>query len=437
MARKSTSKQGMGQFFTVDPRVQQLMVSLVQHTSGRAVEPSAGAGHLARTLLENRPGLDLYCVELDSSLPWDLSIERHTAEFLNWSAGRDATFDVVFGNPPYVAWKDVPEHVRSVVDDHVAGWHGKVNLYHLFIQRCAELLAHRGEMVFIVPMDWMFQTATAPLREKLLQLGAITHVAHLGEERVFPDADVPSLCIFRFQRGSRARRVKFRHGLDGRWERRTLVSSGDRWLLMNDATASLVTSWRPLGEQFDVRVGMVTGLDAAFRVDPSTVEPEALRWMLSTSRSLEPFLDANSFEREDDIPPLALEHLLKHRDELLARRIRRFDDSNWWQWGAIRNAEAMDSSAKRFFALAKTRERAPFFSAPGRPHHAAGLLGLFRKEGALPVAAAVTAANSAVFRDVLEGMFLTTNDKLQLQPATLQDAPFPTDVTVARALKRY
>jgi adenine-specific DNA-methyltransferase len=26
-------------------------------------------------------------------------------------------------------------------------------------------------------------------------------------------------------------------------------------------------------------------------------------------------------------------HLEKHKDELLARRVKTFDESNWWQWG--------------------------------------------------------------------------------------------------------
>jgi adenine-specific DNA-methyltransferase len=374
---------------------------------------------------------------LDSSLPWDLEIARQSSEFLSWSAGRAATFDVVFANPPYVSWKDVEASVKAAAASYVEGWHGKVNVYHLFIQRSAELLKPDGEMVFIVPMDWMFQTATAPLRERLLQLGSITHVVHLGEERVFPDADVPSLCIFRFQRGSRAKRIRFKMGLDGAWQRRTLVASGGRWLLMSDAAAALVADWRPLGEQFDVRVGMVTGLDSAFRADTLSVEPEALRWMLTTRRTLEPFIDLNNIDSVDELPPLALAHLLDHKEALLARRIRHFDESNWWKWGAIRNAELMSSSVSRFFALAKTREAAPFFTVSGQPHHAAGLLGMFRRPGAVTVRAAVKAANSSVFRDVLEGMMLTTNDKVQLQPATLSDALFPCSLDEIRDLTPY
>ncbi len=425
VASTGSTKQQMGQFFTVDPRVQELMVSMVTTAAGTALEPSAGAGHLAAALAAARPGLSMKCVEYDSSINWTHPFARDTGEFLSWSVGREASFDVVIANPPYVAWKDAPPAIKNVASAFADGWHGKVNMYHLFIERCAELLKHNGEMVFIVPMDWMFQTATAPLREKLAKLGAVTHVAHLGEERVFPDADVPSLCVFRFKRGAAMHTLQYKQGLDGTWQTRTLMRAADRWLLLDARTADLVSDWLPLSTQYEVRVGMVTGLDAAFRVSPGAVEAEAIRAVLTTRRTLEHFIDVNSAASEAEVPPLALAHLREHKEALLARRIRRFDEGNWWQWGAVRNAPAMESRAARFYALAKTREERPFFTFNGKPYHSAGVLGLYRRTGALPVATAVKVANSPEFRAVLEGMLLTTNDKVQLQPATLGSALFP------------
>jgi adenine-specific DNA-methyltransferase len=427
-------KRALGQFFTVDPAVQSAMVGLVTHRTGRALEPSAGAGHLAAALAVGRPSLALTCVEIDPSTDWAHPFPREIGEFLSWSAPHDGGFDVVFGNPPYVAWKDVDAEVRDRAQHHTDGWHGKVNLYHLFIARCAELLAPGGELVFIVPMDWLFQTATAPLRKLLGSLGALTDLIHLGEAPVFPDAAVPSLCIFRFQRGARQGKVRYRTGLDGTVERRTLVRSTDRWLVLDDDVAALVRGWPALGEQYDVRVGMVTGADGVFRLAPGQVERSCVRRLVTTKRRLEPFLDVNRFDDIDDVPPRARELLVAHRDELLARRIRSFDDTNWWQWGAVRNAEAMRSPTERFFALAKTRSAEPFFSVTDGAWFSAGVLGLFRRDGSLPVDTARTVANSPAFRAVLEGMLLTSGDKVQLQPATLADAPFPPDAAAVASL---
>jgi adenine-specific DNA-methyltransferase len=430
-------KEQLGQYFTVDERVQAAMVKLVKHRTGHALEPSAGAGHLASALASARPSLDIDCVEVDKTLPWNGPGSPECAEFMTWSQGRSGQYDVVFGNPPYVSVRALSPTMQRTLAQDLTNWHGKANLYHLFIHRSAQLLSDGGELVFIVPTDWMYQTATASLRAELATLGSVTHVINLGEEKVFPDADVPALCIFRFQRGSRSRTVRYRTGLSGKWENRRLHTTENRWFFLDTATAELTRDWRPLGEQYVPRVGMVTGLDAAFSTRPNAVERRATRMLLTTTRTEAAFIDANRFACIDDVPRRAREHLLAHKHQLLERRIRAFDESNWWQWGAIRNLGEMASGTERFYALAKTRSPEPFFTHTGSGFYSAGVVGLFKLPGAMQMDAAVNAANSAAFRSVLEGMQLVTNDKVQLQPSTLADALFPTTADEASALERY
>lgn len=430
-------KEQLGQYFTVDTRVQAAMVRLVKHRTGRALEPSAGEGHLARALATSRPSLDLHCVEFDPRLTWGGPGNREHAEFVSWSRGREGSYDVVFGNPPYMSLKALSPGMRRKLSRELHEWHGKANLYHLFIRRSAELLVDGGELVFIVPTDWMYQSATAPLREALTSLGSVTHVINLGEEKVFPDADVPSLCIFRFERGSRTRTVRYRIGLSGKWETRQLHATEHRWFMLDKETAELTRDWRPLGEQYIPRVGMVTGLDAAFKVDAGAVERRATRMLLTTSRTEAAFVDVNRFGSFRDVPPRARAHLLEYKAELLDRGIRNFDESNWWQWGAVRNHAEMASRTERFYALAKTRSPQPFFAHTGSGFYSAGVIGLFQVPGALPLDAALHAANSAAFRSVLEGMQVVSNDKVQLQPSTLADALFPASSDEALALETY
>ncbi len=49
--------------------------------------------------------------------------------------------------------------------------------------------------------------------------------------------------------------------------------------------------------------------------------------------------------------------LLPHKQELLARRIRKFNENNWWEWG--RNYP--ERSGARIYVNAKTRVAQPFF----------------------------------------------------------------------------
>ena len=49
--------------------------------------------------------------------------------------------------------------------------------------------------------------------------------------------------------------------------------------------------------------------------------------------------------------------MLKHKEDLLARKIRRFDENNWWQWGRAHH----ESKKRRIYVNTKTRRASPFF----------------------------------------------------------------------------
>ena len=54
-----------------------------------------------------------------------------------------------------------------------------------------------------------------------------------------------------------------------------------------------------------------------------------------------------------------LPYLVPHKDRLLARRIRHFDETNWWQWGRGYYV----SERRRIYVNAKTRNTSPILRA--------------------------------------------------------------------------
>jgi adenine-specific DNA-methyltransferase len=424
------TKKSLGQFFTRHGDVHTSMLKLVRHTTGRALEPSCGEGHLVAVLEEHRPGLELTAVEFDTSLEPVCDTTVVFDDFFAFAA-KTPHFDVVFGNPPYVAWKEVLAPTRASAAAVKAPYSDKANLYHLFIDRCIDLLTPGGELVFIVPKEWLYTTSAAPLRAKITATGAITHLVDCGEDKLFSDASVPALLIFRFEKGAKGDLTYYptlaAHLADEPQERRLLVR-GERWILLSPQTAELVSDWDVLGAGISVKVGLVTGLDAAFKLPAgSKVSRRYVSEQVTTKRTAERFLDANACESFDALPRAVREHLEPHQEALLARRIARFDETNWWRYGAIRNAEAMGSSTRRVYALAKTRANDPFFTHSAK-HFTGGVLGLFLSElwEGVGEEEIVRLLNSALFRELLVGMFLTSADKVSLQPATLHDVPFPT-----------
>lgn len=430
MSATTARKQQLGQFFTTSTQVQQVMRRLLRSRHGRALEPSAGAGDLVR-VLERRPGLHVTAVELDRNVTPRCRTPLLHDDFFRF-ARHAGTFQAILGNPPYVAWKAVTAATRRAAATVKARYSDKVNLYVLFMDRCIDLLAPGGEMVLIVPKEWLYSTSAAPLREKIAAGGAITHLVDCGEAKLFADADVPALTIFRYRHAARqgaVRHATFDDARAGRFETRELVEANGAWLLLRPAAAARIAGWGTLGDQFAVHVGLVTGLDDAYRLPDGMRRPaRGVIDLVTTRREREAFIDVDFAADVGAIPPVLRAHLEPFKTQLLGRRIARFDERNWWRHGAVRNKELMASDRERFYALAKTRSPEPFFTVDGGRHFSGGVLGVFRRDGAtISSTDAVRLLNSAAYRELLEAMSLTTHDKVTLQPATLERAPFPRD----------
>ena len=430
-------KQQRGQFFTTNTTVQTVLGSLIQSPSGLLLEPSAGAGHLVKWAEESLAH-EIEAVELDSGISSVASSTISHEDFFIFAQGKDSRYGVILGNPPYVAWRDVESSTRESAATVKAKYSDKTNLYHLFIDRCIDLLAPGGELVFIVPKEWLYATSASPLRKKMLASGSITHLVDCGEEKLFDDADVPALLIFRFVKGTTSVSVQFApsllHAKNGDYAVRQLANVGDRLLLLEETLRASISDWGLLKDSFRVRVGIVSGADKVFRLpEGSDIEPECVKHYLTT-KGIEPFVDVNHISSWGSMPPKTAAYLAQYKQDLMSRRIAKFDETNWWKYGAIRNRNHMLTSGERLYAFAKTRSQTPFFQNSSAVLFGGGILGLFREpSGSVSAATAVQVLNHPRYRQVLEAMFLTTADKVSLQPATLEDAPFPKTETDAKS----
>jgi adenine-specific DNA-methyltransferase len=302
------------------------------------------------------------------------------------------------------------------------------------MDRCLDLLSMNGEMIFIVPKEWFFATGAAPLRRKLLTGGFFSHLIDCGEEKLFPTAQIPSLLIFRWTKTVATIPADCQYAPDlaaavaGDYRRRLFtVTAGGLFALLEPKLANEVAAWGTLGAQYLAKVGLVTGLRRIFTLpDEVEIESTATQYQADTSGRRSRFLNVNHFTHFEAIPPLAAGYLLAHKEQLLARRIIKFDETNWWKFGAVRNQKLMDSDTPRFYVHGKTRGPRPAFVGRSGEAFTGSLLGLFQKpNAAVPPAQAVTLLNSPRYRQILAGLILIAGGRLSLHPTVLADLPFP------------
>lgn len=304
----------LGQVFT-PPEIVKRMLAL-KRNSGRVLEPACGDGAFLR--------------ELDGALGIELDPNHCPSGALNmdfFSYPTTEKFDTVIGNPPYVRYQDIRPDTRRKLEP--LGFDGRSNLYLFFIRKAALHLNPGGELVFITPREFLKATSSRALNAFLHEEGTITDLIDLGDARIF-DGAIPNCVIWRFVRGDFSHRLT-----DGR----EFVLCGGQLLFTR--------SHYPVrfSDVFHVKVGAVSGADDIFShcelgnadfVCSHTVRTGQTRRMIYNRRV--PHLD--SFKRR-----------------LLARRVAKFDESNWWRWGR----SLYESDRPRIYVNHKTRAEQPFF----------------------------------------------------------------------------
>ena len=301
-------QKDLGQYFTHSNVLRDFVFICVRNRGERLLEPSFGAGHLLLAFKDLDPNYPMDCYELDPTIPPVVEFNSHQtvsyADFITAQFG-STTYRTIIGNPPYVK--------------HRAG-----NLYIQFIEKCVGLLAPGGELVFIVPSDFLKQTRSSAILTRMMQEGCFTDVLFPHNERLFDGAAI-DVMVFRYEKGVQSRITRV-NGTP-----RTCQIQGGIISFTDQAVHGT-----PLSDLFNVYVGLVSGMDAVYKA---------------------PFGNVRIFTDKDVTTPFILvdtypsgnaqidAHLLTHKDALMGRKIRKFGETNWFEWGAPRNKRAMDEHA--------------------------------------------------------------------------------------------
>ena len=377
-----------GQVFT-PPAIVDAILRL-RRNAGRVLEPACGDGAFSARL----PGC--VAIEIDSGHCPSGALN------LDFFAYPEAElFDTIVGNPPYVKARDIQPGTRRRLASRLLNGHS--NLYLHFIEKCVRHLKPGGELIFITPRDFLKATGAARLNTWLFDQGTLTDFQELGDARVF-DGVVPNCAIWRFERGNLERRPT-----DGR---RMALSGGQ--ILLTRGIYSV-----PLSSVFAVKVGAVSGADEIFAnaelgnadfVCSKTAQTGALRRMI--------WLDREG--------PIA--YLEPFKERLLARRVTKFDENNWWKWGR----RHFVSDAPRIYVNQKTRRPRPFFLDACRNYDGA-ILALFphrRDAGLEGLRDLLNDVDWAELGFVCDGRFLFAQRSLAQALLPEDFAPFATRALV-------
>lgn len=296
----------LGQYFTTDESLLEKLTSFIKCTPKIILEPSAGRGDIIH-YVKSKMTVNFVGYEIDTNIkPLDGVTEIVYADFL--ATNIDKKYTTIVGNPPYIKNTDK-------------------NVYIKFIEKCINLLDDNGELIFIIPSEFFNLTSSAPLLKNMLTIGSLTHIYHPHNERLFYNASVDVL-IFRYQKGILCDQIKH--------------NDQDKYCIYQNNiitfNAEHITHNNIISDIFNVAVGMVSGKDAVYKNDIGNIT------VLVGNGKLNKYIFIDKYPSGDEI---INNHLTNHKQDLLSRKIKKFNDTNWFEWGAPRNIKTIKQNIGR------------------------------------------------------------------------------------------
>ena len=230
-------------------------------------------------------------------------------------------FKVLFGNPPFVKTKSG-------------------NLYHEFILKCYELLEEKGELIFIVPSDFLKLTSSGKILSEMLENGTFTHIFQPNKENLFEHATIDV--------------IVFRYCKDKKLDSKVIINDEEKYLVNTNGIITFSEtkkrkSGKSFGEDFSIFVGMVSGKENVFKN-----ELLGDKEVLNGKNLVEKYIILENFPTDDS---KVNEYMLNNKTALMERKIRKFTEKNWYQWGALRNIESVKEHEGKDCIYVKTLTR--------------------------------------------------------------------------------
>ena len=321
-----------GQYFTTSVFLKESVYKLILNDPSIILEPSVGRGHLVEYIInlyqssddskrhDSIPRSDIDFLRGEGSAKPYLSVTPSVPEFLRGTQYRpfkdgpcgiptfhmyeidktlklscllpnsykesivykdflsetiNCKYNTIIGNPPYVKKQGS-------------------NLYISFIEKCFGLLKDKGELIFIVPSNFIRLTSSKNLINKMLEEGAFTHILHPNIENLFEGAYI-DVIVFRYCKdkslygsnilfNDEEKRVVAVEGIltfeplnQGEPEFLRGSSSVPKFLRGTDTCGGASDrvdfhNTETLDQYFDIFVGMVTGRDSVFKDPANQVE---------------------------------------------------------------------------------------------------------------------------------------------------------------------
>lgn len=296
----------LSQYFTTHNTLKETLFKFILNNPSNILEPSIGQGDLISFVLSKTPHVIFDMYEIDNTITLLSSINTTNViycDFINQIINKK--YNTIIGNPPFIKTK-------------------KGNLYIDFIKKCFNLLDNNGELIFIIPSDFFKLTSASKLLNEMMDNGSFTHIFHPHNENMFENASV-DIIIFRYCKNKLIdKKVLYNNEL------LHIVNNNGLLLFNKECNNSTIT----FKDYFDIYVGIVSGKEDVYKNEKyGNIE------VINKENKIDKYIYIEKFPCNNENINA---YLSEHKNTLINRAIRVFNEKNWFEWGAPRNISIMN-----------------------------------------------------------------------------------------------
>ena len=157
----------------------------------------------------------------------------------------------------------------------------------------------------------------------MIKEGSFTDFLFPHDEKLFEGASV-DVVVFRYEKGLKTKECSV--------NAKKMICNVNSGIITFSETEVVGT---PLAQMFNVYVGLVSGKDEVYRNDIGNME------ILNDKDRVQKYIFAEKFPSGH----AAIDaHLLANKTALLERKIKKFNEDNWFEWGAPRNITSIQKN---------------------------------------------------------------------------------------------
>jgi adenine-specific DNA-methyltransferase len=296
----------LGQYFTTNLELKEIVYKYILNEPINILEPSIGQGDLVSYIIDKNPDITFDMYEIDNKIKMLNTIDKTKIIFGDFIIQKiNKLYKTIIGNPPYIRTK-------------------KGNLYIDFIEKCFNLLDINGELIFIIPSDFYKLTSATKILNIMMNEGTFTHIYHPNNEKLFLNASI-DIIIFRYCKNKLL-------------EKKVLYNDKLKYIINTDGLITFADSINEneylIKDYFDVYVGIVSGKEEVYKNNEfGNIN------VLNGMNKIDKYIYLEKFP-DDNIK--LNEYMLSNKKKLLERSIRKFNENNWFEWGAPRNIKTIE-----------------------------------------------------------------------------------------------